>query len=116
MRNSYTCPGIVVVGDHLKEVSIEYFPCAFKIESNVRLTSIFDSAIVNMCGGDEPRAEYGRTTSMGGIRAGSQLRNRPLGSVRFYFAHTHPEKYNAGNRLPEINLEHINNVNDLYGS
>lgn len=72
-------------GDYLKEVSIELFSFNITTKSKVRLTSNFDSAIVNMCGGDETRPGFGRTTSSGGSRAWSQLRNRPLWSVRFNF-------------------------------
>ena len=44
----------------------------------VRLTMASKYAIVIECGGDDPRAEFGRMTSTGGSSAGSQLRNRPL--------------------------------------
>lgn len=74
-------------GDQLKEVSIESFPLVVTTKSKVRLTSIFDSAIVNVCGGNDARPGYGRMTSTGGSGARSQLRNRPLGSVRFNFSY-----------------------------
>lgn len=77
--------GLGVENDHQKEVSIESFPGVSKIKYQAQLTLHSYSAIFNIRGGDEPRAGYGRTTSAGGSDAGSQLRNRPLGSVRFNF-------------------------------
>ena len=64
-----------------------------------------------MCGGDESRARFGRTTSTGGSAARSQLRNRPLRPVRFYIDYTNPQTNTAGNGLPEIILSKFNNVN-----
>jgi len=69
--------------NHPKDVSIKSLPRGVKTKPEVRLTSPFDSAMIYMCGGDELRAEYGRMTSLGGHRVGSQLRNRPLWSVSF---------------------------------
>jgi hypothetical protein len=68
---------------------------------------MIDSAIVNMCGGDELRAKYGRLTSMGGSRAA----NRPLRSLRFTLNPHTAQTRKAGNRLPEIILSKFNNVN-----
>ena len=82
-----TCLGILVEGDQQKEVSIALFPAILKGITKVRLTVTFQNAIVSMCGGDESRPGYGRMTSTGGSGARSQLRNRPLGSVRFNFSY-----------------------------
>ncbi len=60
-----------------------------------------------MCGGDDPRARNGRTTSTGGSRAG----NRPLRSLRFTLVTFTALSRKAGNRLPEIILSKFNNVN-----
>ena len=75
--------GLDVERNHSQEVSINPFSIGVKTKSKVRLTLEIEPAMISMCGGDDPRACYGRMTSVGGRCAGSQLRNRPPWSVRF---------------------------------
>ena len=89
-------------GDHLKEVSIRSFPRVAKTKSKEKLTSFFDSAIVNIYGGDQPPLGHDRRTSMGGRTA----KNRLPGSVRLTFCTLAPHNHIAGNSLPEIALVH----------
>jgi hypothetical protein len=56
-------------------------------------------AIVFVCGGDDPRAEFGRMTSTGGSSAGSQLRNRPL-TVGLFSCHCERSAAECGNLPP----------------
>ena len=77
-----SCPGF---GSEDRSPSGGCYPFKKSILKRIeaRLTLFVEPAMIFMCGGDEPRAESGRTTSTGGSRAGSQLRNRPRWPVCF---------------------------------